>query len=331
MTKISTRDALVSKISSLQKEGKKIVYTSGVFDLLHPGHIDTLRNAKNCGDTLVVGVNTDESVRSNKGPLRPINNTDSRLILLAALEVVDFVFSFDEKNNNKNIELLKPDVYVKAGDYKKEHLSSAPLVESYGGAVQIVPSLPGYSSSGIIDHILISHAAVKPHVADTVTMPCMPAIFVDRDGVINKEIEYLHKPEQFELIPGTLEALKKLSETGYRIVVVTNQAGIGLGYFSKEDFYKVNKGMLSEAHKVGLKIDRVYYCPHGIDDGCICRKPSPGMLLQAAQELNIDLKKSYMIGDKQTDIEAGEAAGCKGILVDRNTTLAESIGQIAAP
>ncbi|MCK4249264.1 MAG: HAD-IIIA family hydrolase, partial [Candidatus Omnitrophica bacterium] len=108
---------------------------------------------------------------------------------------------------------------------------------------------------------------------------------------------------------------KKMRDMGYRIVVVTTQAGIGLGYYTKEDFYKVNKKMLAEVSKAGITIDRIYFCPHNKADKCVCRKPEPGLILRAKKDLNLDLSKSYFIGDRITDIQAGQRAGTKTILV----------------
>jgi len=115
--KISTRENLSKLIPRLQSEGKRIGFTSGVFDLIHPGHVDYLEQASSLCDILVVAVNSDSSVRTNKGDSRPICSEEARIKVVASFESVDFVFLFDEKNNNTNIEVLKPQFYIKAGDY----------------------------------------------------------------------------------------------------------------------------------------------------------------------------------------------------------------------
>lgn len=308
------RDDVVQSVERARAEGKKIGFTSGVFDLVHSGHVDYLSRARGLCDFLVVGVNSDSSVRANKGEKRPIQVAQDRAAIVAGLRSVDAVFIFGESNNNVNVGLLKPHVYIKAGDYAENRLSSASLVKQYGGEVKLVDFIKGRSSSGIIDTILARYGDELPR-ADPVSLPEKPAIFVDRDGVINKNLEYVHQPEQFELIPGALESLKMAQDNGYRVIVVTNQTGIALGYFSREDFFHVNRVMLAAAGKIGLNIDGVYFCPHGMGDGCACRKPMPGMILRAAKERRIRVSDSIMIGDRSTDVEAGVAAGCRTGLV----------------
>lgn len=142
------------------------------------------------------------------------------------------------------------------------------------------------------------------------------AIFLDRDGVINKEVNYLYKIEDFVLINGVFESLKHYRESGYIIIVITNQAGVGRGYYSEDDVLKLHKYMNGLFKNNHCFVDKIYYCPHTPDDGCKCRKPKPGMILEAAKEFNIDLKSSWIIGDKESDILAGKNAGIdKTILV----------------
>jgi D-glycero-D-manno-heptose 1,7-bisphosphate phosphatase len=137
------------------------------------------------------------------------------------------------------------------------------------------------------------------------------AAFLDRDGVINRDTGYVHRWEEFELIPGALDALRKLSELGFVIVVVTNQSGIGRGYYSVEAFHALMQRFRDVCAQLGIDL-HYFYCPHAptaAGDTCTCRKPRPGMLLQASSELGIDLTKSLMIGDRLSDMEAARAAG----------------------
>ena len=150
----------------------------------------------------------------------------------------------------------------------------------------------------------------------------LPAIFLDRDGVINVEVEYLHKPEDVMLTPSCGEAIACLNQLHIPVIVVTNQAGIGRGYYTEQDMCAVHGQIDQLLSRAGAHIDCYYYCPHHPTAGigayrttCTCRKPQPGMLLQAAKDLSIDLKRSYIIGDKLSDLEAGYQVGCKGILV----------------
>ncbi len=148
------------------------------------------------------------------------------------------------------------------------------------------------------------------------------AVFLDRDGTLNVEREYLFKIEDLSYIPGAVEAVALLKSAGFLIVVVTNQSGIGRGLYSEPELDQLHAFMQKELEKSSAGIDAYYYCPHHPEYGkgdylkeCACRKPLPGMILQAATELGIDLASSWMIGDKLADVEAGLAAGCSPILV----------------
>ena len=138
-----------------------------------------------------------------------------------------------------------------------------------------------------------------------------PALFLDRDGVVNVEKNYLHKVEDFEFIDGILELCHKYQDLGYLIVVVTNQSGIARGYYSEDDFRVLTEWMVDAFNKEGISIEDVYHCPHhpDISGACSCRKPEPGMLLEAAQKHNIDLKRSLLVGDSERDITAAHRAG----------------------
>lgn len=149
------------------------------------------------------------------------------------------------------------------------------------------------------------------------------AVFLDRDGVITQEPpHYTHKLSQLELIPKSADAIRLLNENGFVVIVASNQSGIGRGYYREEDAILFNQAMKENLAKDSAYIDAIYYCPHHPEAeieryrvDCNCRKPKPGMLLRAKEEMNIDLKQSFIVGDKLTDIEAGERAGCKTIMV----------------
>ncbi len=148
------------------------------------------------------------------------------------------------------------------------------------------------------------------------------AVFLDRDGTINREIGYLYKIEDFEFLPGVPEAIRLLNESGYQVVVVTNQAGIARGYYRENDVDLLHDYINGELQKTGARIDAFYFCPHHPIAGqgpyridCDCRKPKPGMILKASEALGIDPSRSFMIGDKNDDLLAGWRAGCSPILV----------------
>lgn len=143
-----------------------------------------------------------------------------------------------------------------------------------------------------------------------------PAVFLDRDGVINREDGYVHQVDEFHFIDGVFDACREMSKAGYQLIIITNQAGIARGYYTEADFHRLTKWMQNEFRQHGIEIDDVYYCPHhpvhGVGDyrrDCDCRKPAPGMIFRAAREHSLDLHHSILIGDKATDIDAGRAAG----------------------
>ena len=148
------------------------------------------------------------------------------------------------------------------------------------------------------------------------------AIFLDRDGTINVEKHYLYKIEDFEFLPGVIAALKKLQDVGFLLIIITNQSGIARGYYSEEDFLKLNTWMLDELKRHDVFILDVYYCPHLPDASidkyrktCECRKPKLGMFEQAVIEHNIDLGHSFAIGDKLRDCAICEKTDCRGFLI----------------
>jgi D-glycero-D-manno-heptose 1,7-bisphosphate phosphatase len=143
-----------------------------------------------------------------------------------------------------------------------------------------------------------------------------PTIFLDRDGVIIENREaYVRTWEDVAFIPGALAALAQAAATPYAIVLVTNQAGIGKGVIPATVSDSINQRIREEIERAGGRVDGIYVCPHTDVDDCECRKPRPGMLLQAARELDLDLSQSWMIGDALTDMQAGQAAGVKTLLV----------------
>ena len=149
------------------------------------------------------------------------------------------------------------------------------------------------------------------------------AVFLDRDGVITQDPpHYAHKLSQLALIPRSADAIRLLNENEFKVIVVSNQSGIARGYYREEDAVLFNQAMKEMLGNNSARIDAIYYCPHHpeakIDKyriDCNCRKPKPGMLKRAEEELDIDLMKSFMVGDKLSDIEAGKGGGCKTIMV----------------
>lgn len=141
------------------------------------------------------------------------------------------------------------------------------------------------------------------------------ALFLDRDGVVIDYIPYLSKPEQVTLPPGAGSALYQWQKAGYHLILITNQAGVGRGYFSLTDVEAVHHCIAQKYAEYGVTFDDIFLCPHHPDEGCDCRKPSPQMLKEAAEKHHIDLSSSYFLGDAPSDIEAAVQAGCQPLLV----------------
>ena len=141
------------------------------------------------------------------------------------------------------------------------------------------------------------------------------AVFLDRDGTIIEEKHYLHREQDVTLVKGVAAALKKLKRAGFLVFIVTNQAGIGRGFYTEGDMQRVHRFLLGLLSKDGAQVDGIYFCPHHPEDHCNCRKPSPKFLFDAAAQFHIRLADSFMIGDRISDLEAGRRAGARSVLV----------------
>ena len=298
--KVCPREQAVARVAALPRP---VVFTNGVFDVLHRGHVNYLHEARKLGGSLVVAVNSDASARMlGKGPDRPLNKAEDRAAVLAGLASVSLVTFFDERTPVSLIEAVRPDLYVKGGDYDMETLEETRVVRSWGGDAVAIPFVDGYSTTSLVKRI---RAGTGRKVA-----------FLDRDGVINLDRAYVHKWEEFEFVPGAVEAMRRLRGAGYELVVVTNQSGLARGMYSEAEYQALTDAMCAALAQAGAAVAAVYHCTHhpkgrvaelAVD--CDCRKPAPGMILRAAKELGISLVDSFMVGDKPSDIEAARAAG----------------------
>ncbi len=143
------------------------------------------------------------------------------------------------------------------------------------------------------------------------------AVFLDRDDTVNRDVSYLRSADQLELLPGVIEALQLLGDAGFLRIIVTNQSAVARGIITIEKLGEIHEALVAMIRNGGADIDAIYFCPHFLEGSideytikCDCRKPMPGMLLRAAEEFNIDLRRSFMVGDRPADIEAGKRAGC---------------------
>ena len=146
----------------------------------------------------------------------------------------------------------------------------------------------------------------------------LKTIFLDRDGVINKEVNYLYKIDDFEFINGIFDVCLYLQNLDYQIIIITNQSGISRGYYTENDYDLLTKWMLNQFEDNGIKILDVFHCPHGPKSNCECRKPKPGMFLDAKIKYNTDMQYSWMIGDKEDDVKAANSAGIQNTILVRS-------------
>ena len=309
--KICAPQDLAERLRNLPRP---LVMTNGVFDVLHRGHVSYLQRAAALGGALLVAINTDHSARMlGKGPDRPLNAELDRAYVLAGLASVALVTFFDTRTPVELIQSVRPDIYVKGGDYDMETLEETRVVRSWGGQSLALPFVDGFSTTALVRRI-----------REPAAQPLRKAAFLDRDGVINRDKAYVHRWEDFEFVPGAIEGMRLLQQAGYALVVVTNQSGLARGYYSEDQYQALTSALRTHLAREGVQLAGVYHCPHhpkgsvaelAID--CDCRKPAPGLLLQAARELGLSLADSLMVGDKPSDIAAARAAGlAQAILVD---------------
>lgn len=300
--KICLAANLATKLAVLPRP---LVMTNGVFDVLHRGHVSYLHRAAELGASLLVAVNSDASARMlGKGSDRPLNLAEDRAYVLAGLESVDLLTFFDTPTPVQLIKAVRPDIYVKGGDYEMETLEETRVVQSWGGKSVAIPFVDGFSTTSLVNRIRQPQSVLRK------------AAFLDRDGVINKDKAYVHRWEDFEFVPGAIEGMRKLQDSGYTLVIVTNQSGLARGYYTEQDYLQLTEELRQYLACLDVQLAGVYHCPHhpkgtvpAISIDCNCRKPAPGMLIKAASELCLSLPDSILIGDKPSDIEAARAAG----------------------
>jgi rfaE bifunctional protein nucleotidyltransferase chain/domain len=311
--KVMSNEQVEEWLHRERSAGHRIGFTCGSFDLLHAGHVQYLAEARQQCDRLLVAVNSDASVQRYKSPLRPINPEQDRMTVLAALAAVDAVTLLED---DRPIHLLlrwKPDLYIKGGDYQSPSLRSAAAVEAYGGKVMVIPSGSTASTSAIIARIggILAHAA--PDRAGARAPRGL--VLLDRDGTLIRDVPFLDDPKLVELLPGVGEGLAELQAAGFALAIVTNQQGVGLGYCTTQQMIAVNQQLFRALGAYGVKISKVYYCPHTAVDECGCRKPKSGLPDRATRDFGVPPKRVFLIGDAESDSVAAKAAGCRSVLV----------------
>jgi rfaE bifunctional protein nucleotidyltransferase chain/domain len=312
--KLLTHEQVDAWVAEARASGKRIGFTCGSFDLLHPGHVQYLAKARAACDRLLVAVNSDDSVRRYKSPLRPINPEGDRMYLVAALASVDAVTALDEDRPLNLLLRWKPDLYIKGGDYQSStRLRSGAAVEAYGGKVLVIPSDFPTSTSATMERIGVILTHSEPERA--VAAERRGLVLLDRDGTLIRDVPFLDDPAGVELLPGVGEGLAALQVAGFTLAIVTNQQGVGLGYATTRQMIAVNQQLFRALGPFGVRIAKVYFCPHTAADGCECRKPLGGLVRRALRDFRMDAERTFVVGDLASDAAAGKSAGCRTVLV----------------
>lgn len=317
--KILGLEAADAWVKEQRSAGLRIGFTCGAFDLLHAGHAQYLAAARAKCDRLLVAVNSDESIQRYKSPLRPINPWEQRAFVVASLESVDCVVNLSEDRPSGLIERWLPELYIKGGDYRAGSLRSSEIVAKYGGETVFIPVEFESSTSALIEyiHALEKHSPPEPipHIAPT------GLVLLDRDGTLVRDA--IFDPKSVELLDGVSAGLRTLFSAGVRLCLITNQQGIGYGYFGYRDFVDGNRALMRILGQAGVFISRIYFCPHSLADQCECRKPGTALLRRAMSDQGVEAERTFVIGDSQTDLQAARSAGCQGLRVggveDRST------------
>ncbi|HGY89743.1 MAG TPA: HAD-IIIA family hydrolase [Planctomycetes bacterium] len=290
---------LIRTVRAHQAGGRRIGFTCGVFDLLHRGHVEYLAEARRRCDFLIVAVNTDASVARLKGPGRPLQPVGDRMAMMAALAAVDAVIPQDDDRPEALLRALRPDFYFKGGDYDPGRLRSAAVLDAWGGKTEVIAADSDLSSSELVFRVL---AADRLRMEAAKPLGRAPGLLVDRDGTLNEE-------GRLTLLPGAARALRRLQDAGMRIAIITNRQSLGLGIVNPVDAMREHGTVLRALGEHGVDVWRIYQCPHVLPERCDCRKPRPGMILRALNELNLDPRSSCVVGNRDVDLEAGRAAG----------------------
>ena len=311
--KILSLEQMDRWVAAERAAGRKIGFTCGSFDLLHAGHVQYLSAARAMCDRLIVAVNSDASVARYKSPLRPIVPERERMYVVAGLASPDVVTLMEDDRPLSLLLRWKPDVYIKGGDYAESALRSGDAVKEYGGKVAVIRSGFDSSSSKVIERVGLLSAHAEPEAAQPGNFQGLALL--DRDGTLIRNVPFLHDPAKVELAPGVIDGLGKLQEAGLRLAILSNPQGIGLGYFTVQDFIDVNRRLLRELGAAGIRISKIYFCPHSVADQCACRKPGTGMITRAMRDFGVTSEQKFVIGDSEEDMKAGAGAGCQTVRV----------------
>jgi D-glycero-D-manno-heptose 1,7-bisphosphate phosphatase len=235
------------------------------------------------------------------------------MYVIAGLAAVDAVTLMEEDRPLSLLLRWKPDLYIKGGDYTQDALHSGDAVREYGGKVEVIRSTFDTSSSKLMERIWLLGVHASPERAASQNSAGL--VLLDRDGTLICNIPFLHDPAKVEILPGVIDGLLNLQAAGLRLAIVTNQQGIGLGYYTVQDFIAVNQRLLRELGARGVRISKIYFCPHSLGEQCSCRKPATGMITRAMRDFGAKPEQTILIGDSEEDMRAGTEAGCQAVRV----------------
>lgn len=298
---IDNKEDLERKISEFKNNNLKIGTISGSFDCLHDGHKFSLNFCIEKVDKLIVLVNSDKSISNYKGKNRPIENINKRLESLEKYSSNNFYYVFDNLVPNETLDFIKPDIHFISKDWSDNPVEGH-IIEENGGKVIEHPHLEGISTS------------IKLETNED-TEEVNKAIFFDRDGTINDDVGYLNNLEEISISENTLEALKRISKLDYLNIIVTNQSGVERGYLTLEILNDINKKIKEIIEQHHGRINHIYFDTSTAENPSKYRKPANGMIIKAVEDYNISLKDSWVIGDRDTDIELGKMCNMKSILI----------------
>jgi histidinol-phosphate phosphatase family protein len=239
-----------------------------------------------------------------------------------------FVAAFDKQRRAPNLK----GVEISYGIFKKELLAMLPD-DNVSFEDTLYPALAQQRklAAYVTQHRYYSVGGIARLPLTEVFLARRPAVILDRDGVLNRKpprANYVRRWEDFEWLPEAKEALRRLKAAGFRVIVVSNQAGVGRGAMTEADLLEIHRRMVREAVLADGRIDAIYYCPHNWDEGCECRKPKPGMLFQAQRDFNLDLSRTPFMGDDERDAQAAEAAGCPCVLISEQKPLLDAVTKL---
>ena len=294
---------LLDRVNELKDKKKVIGLITGSYDLLHEGHKFAINYSVKKSDVLIILVNSDISIKTYKGKNRPFEPLSKRMKNLENFNEDLILYKLDDVIPNELIEKIKPNIYFLSKEWSKNPVEEKVLYK-VRCKLDVHPELEGFSTSS--NHVVNKSKKFKENFA----------IFFDRDGTINKDTGYVSQTSQIEIEDINLKGLKLISELNYLNIVVTNQSGVAKGYLSEEQLKEINNKILEIINFSGGRIDKFYYDISSSQKPSIYRKPRNGMLLKAVEDFDIVLRDSWLIGDKDTDIEMAKKNHIRSIYIE---------------